>query len=355
MIRTSQTSSIAGGEDFPRWEINSSEVCARIEKVHSTIKIVVKTKNDPFFIERWIKHHARIVGSENLIVFDNMSDDPAVLSTYRGYRKQLEIIRYADFWFNLHHTYIYGELYRALAKSSDYFIFLDADEFLILIGGDEYYNDDRVVAFVKENNQYDLFPASWLSNLDWSTTKFRCGPQASDLAQNLACGKPLIRSVKLPLGYVNHNFQLSTKFFAPPFKANLFLLHLSRLFPQKRIAANVNKLIVAGIATQGESAESIARRTDITDKIMAGYVAEIRDCLALDPREEFVDVPLAPGCVEMSDGGDVTYYGEVERKLIADFIADPRQVYGLLPSDYRLKSVGAADLGRPGNLGKLYV
>jgi len=288
-------------------------------------------------------------------VFDNMSDDPATLSTYRKYHKQVEIIKFAGPWYNIHHTHIFGELYRALGKSSDYFIFLDADEFLILMSGDEYCNDDRIVAFVIENAQYDLFPSSWLFNLNWSTTKFKCGPQASDLAQNLACGKPLIRSAKLPLGYVNHNFQLSTKFFAPPFKTNLFLLHLSRLFPKKRIVANVNKLIGAGIATEGESPESIARRTDITDKIMAEYVTEIRDCLALDPRAEFVDAPLAPGCVELSDGGGVTYYGDAERKLIADFIADPRQVYGLLPHDYRLKAVDAADLGRPGNLGKLYV
>jgi|GEM_PF-1251448 len=344
----------ACGSDFPHWDSDSAEICERIARVHSPIKILLKTKNEPFFIERWIAHHAKIVGPENLIVFDNMSDDPQVLAVYRKWRREVSIARFGKFWLNIHHTYLYGDLYRALATSCDYFLFLDTDEFLILMNGDQYYRDDRIITFVEENSQYDLFPAAWLINANWSAELFSCGPQAGDLARNLACGKPLIRSDKIPTGFSNHNFQLGVRLFVPPFKANLFLLHLSHLYPRQRMAANMNKLVAAAVATPGQSPESIALRTDITDRIMAGYVDEIRDCLAAERASSGV-ATLGPGCLELSKDAAVAYYGEAERNLITDYIADPRPVYDLIGEDYRLQSAIAANLGRPGDLGKLYI
>src|SRR5262249_15922985 len=148
---------------------------------------------------------------------------------------------------------------------------------LILFENDRYYDDDRVLTFVMDNRDFDLFPATWLSNANWSSVQFDCGSQPRDLADHLACGKPLIRSTKIPRGYVNHNFQLGTSTFAPPFKTNLFLLHLARPYPEQMISTNVNKLIARGFAQRGESPQSIADRSDITDEVAAGYVREIRD------------------------------------------------------------------------------
>jgi hypothetical protein len=41
-IRTSEPSGMANGDDFPRWDVDSAEFCARIERVRSPIKIVLK-------------------------------------------------------------------------------------------------------------------------------------------------------------------------------------------------------------------------------------------------------------------------------------------------------------------------
>lgn len=117
---------MASSEDIPRWEANSAQSCARIEMVRSPLKIVLKTKNDPFFIERWITHHINIVGPENLIIFDNMSDDPEVFSTYRKYRDRIHIIQFAGPHNNLHHIPSYKKLYQSLAKSSKYVLFTAA-------------------------------------------------------------------------------------------------------------------------------------------------------------------------------------------------------------------------------------
>src|ERR1700690_1579011 len=330
MIRPLWRMAPARGDDISRWESDSAEICDRIGRVRAPIKILLKTKNEPFFIERWIAHHAKIVGPENVIVFDNMSDDPQVLAVYRKWRGEIPIVRFGlgHFCLNIHHTYLYGDLYRALAKSCDYFLSLDTDEFLVLMNDDRYYHDDRIVSFVEENSTYDLFPATWLPNANWSAELFNCGPQAVDLARNLACGKPLIRSDKIPTGFSNHTFQLGVRLFAPPFKANLFLLHLSRLNPRQRMTANMNKLVAAAVAAPGQSPETIALRTDITDPIMAGYVDEIRDCLAAERAPSGV-ASLGPGCLKLGNDGAVAYYGEAERDLITDYITDPRPVYDL--------------------------
>ncbi len=329
-------------DNFLRWEKNHAELCVRIEKVKSLIKIVLVTKNDPFFIERWIEHHMKIVGPQNLIIFDNMSEDPAVISVYRKYRNQINIVQFADRYYKLHHTRLYGELYRSLARSSEYSIFLDTDEYLILMNGDQYYDDDRILDFVRENLNYDFFPSTWLMNSNWSSSQFSCGTKACGLANNLACGKPLIRAKKIPAGYVNHNFQFSTALFVPPFKTDLFLLHLTRLFPQQRILTNLNKLVTEGVAQPGESPESVAGRSDIADGILALYVREIRECLALRGRQDLGNVALGPGCLELLPGGNVTYYGDAERKTINEFINDPNPAYDLIPDHYRLTAVSGA-------------
>lgn len=325
---------MASDDSLLHWSVNSEELCARIERTRSTVKIVLKTKNDPFFIERWIKHHAKIVGGENLIIFDNMSDDPNVLSVYRRYRERVEIVRFSGSHNDLHHSLLYKELYRSLARSSEFCVFLDTDEYLILIENDKYYDDDRIITFVSDNKAYDLFPSTWLWNANWSPVQFSCGTGAADLADKLACGKPLIRSDAIPTGYFNHNFQLSSKIFAPPFKTNLFLLHLAHLYPQQRISTNINKLISRGLARADDSPAMFAKRSDITDKVAASYVKEIRDFLALNECQNPGRSTLKPGCLELSLNQTISYYSNVERKAINDFISDPYPAYDAIANYY---------------------
>ena len=111
---------------------------------------------------------------------------------------------------------------------------------------------------------------------------------------------------------------------------------------------------MAGIAHPGETPKSIARRNDIADELLAGYVNEIRDCLVAEQRTDLGNAPLDAGCLELSAGGTIRYYGAAERKALNDFIADPTQAYDSLPRRYRLDVVGgknvdavAYSLGRP--------
>lgn len=82
-------------------------------------------------LERWIKHHQAIVGYENLIIIDNMSNDPAVIPAYEKYDGLITLFKYDTHFDLIHHSQHFPELYNALRECCDYFIFLDTDEYLI--------------------------------------------------------------------------------------------------------------------------------------------------------------------------------------------------------------------------------
>lgn len=323
------------GGGLPLWDDHRAACCRRIEQTFAPLKIVLVTKDDPFFIDRWIAHHIRIVGLDGLVILDNMSGDPRVLSVYAQYGDRLNVIRFSGPHNSAHHSVAFNELYAALASSSDYCAFIDTDEFLILIDGDRHHGGDQVLDFIMRNREHDLFPCPWLLNANWNATQFR-NLEPQHLAHLLACGKPLIRSTKFPAGYVNHNFQLGTNLFRPPFKTGLFLLHLSMLNPQQRIAANVNKLISRQLVQPGEPVEAILARDDITDEVAAFYVQEIRDCLKRVGQTGSEQIGLGPGCIELLADGRIGFFSETERTALATYIADPTHIYSLISGRYRL-------------------
>ena len=76
------------------WNEHREECCRAIAGTKATFKILLKTKDDPFLLERWISHHQRIVGPDNIIIFDNMSTNPAVLYLYEKCRDTVRVIRF---------------------------------------------------------------------------------------------------------------------------------------------------------------------------------------------------------------------------------------------------------------------
>ena len=245
-------------------------------------------------------------------------------------------MRFAGRYDVVHHSRACSDLYRAIAQSSTYCIFTDTDEFLILIDDDRYYDDHRVSNFVRRNANDSLFPTTWLINANWNDTQFN-GISENNLARLLAHGKPLIRSDLFPSGYVNHNFQLSTRLFVPPFKTNLFLLHLMQLVPRQRIVGNVNKLITLGAVQPNETPESIAERNDFANEIEALYAREIREYLRVESKGK----PAERGSsdLELLSDGTVSYFSDAVREALHAFIRDPKPIYDLIADQYQLGSI----------------
>jgi hypothetical protein len=63
------------------WVQQEQEICARIEGTPAILKILLKTKDDPFFLAQWIDHHLGIVGP-GISLF--LTTDPQILRYLRS-------------------------------------------------------------------------------------------------------------------------------------------------------------------------------------------------------------------------------------------------------------------------------
>jgi hypothetical protein len=290
-------------------------------------------------LERWIEHHCRIVEPRNILIFDNMSDDPQVLSIYDQH-PEVFVVRFTGFHNNVHRVGLFGDLYSALRDSSQFFVFLDTDEFLTLIEGDHYHPDGSILEFLQSDPLPQVFPGTWLYNTNWIANQFISGTTPEYLSSGLAWGKPVLRS-NAPLdGYLNHNIQLDRTLFPARIRTNLFVLHLANLSPQQRIASNINKLIARGFAQPADTAEAISQYTldGVSDANIVQYVSEIRRLLPMRAQLEAKQGTLRPGCIELSPDGRIIYYSELERQSLLAFIVDPMPVYAAALRDFSAKA-----------------
>jgi hypothetical protein len=125
-------------EALPIWERDKTEICSVIARHKASFKIILKTKDEPRRLARWLDHHAGIVGVGNLIIFDNMSSDQDVLRIYEQLYGKCPIIRYGGFQDMLHQRRVNDSLYEALAQSCAYSTLIDTDEFLTLYDGERF-------------------------------------------------------------------------------------------------------------------------------------------------------------------------------------------------------------------------
>jgi hypothetical protein len=328
---------------YYRWDTQGEQARRAIAAAPAFFKILLKTKDDPFFLERWILHHQRIVGPGNLVIFDNMSTHPDVLRVYERYRDTVLVLGFQGEYTSLQDVSRCPDLYEALGRSTRFFIFLDTDEFLILIDNDRYYDDESLADFLREQGESDALPATWLLNTERSAVRFRCGKNFDELADGVAFGKPILRPKAGLRGSILHNILVSPVLFSAPFKTNFFVLHLKNLMPAQRIAVNVTKLVAAGFADPGESVESICGRDleGVTNWSAIRFISEIRALISVADREP-PSHPLGAGCLELRDDHTIQYYGETERALVQALIRDPVSSYlkAILRTKHRLEKEG---------------
>lgn len=227
---------------LPVWEKDHADFLRRLRSRRAPLKIVLKVKDDTFFLERWIEHHGAIVGPQNLVVFDNMSTLPGMGEIYERWDGALNLIRFGGFHNRLHRVGEFPELYSALQASADHFVFLDSDEYLVHIDADRRVHRGPVLLDLLARTRSGVLPGSWLENVQGCENRFWYDIRQDHVMTGLRSGKPIIASSVPVSGMINHNRQIDKSCYDRNVVANFFVLHLKRLSVRQRIATNLHKL-----------------------------------------------------------------------------------------------------------------
>lgn len=304
------------------WNDERGAAVQAIKSTASPFKVLLKTKDDAYFLDKWIRHHASIVGLENLIIFDNDSQDPAVDAVFAKFANSLLTIRYHGFHNDLHDCEKSADLYGALKDSCRYFQFLDSDEFLILVRGHRWYADDVILRYLQHHDGAHVIPSPWLYCTPRFQDLFKFGKNEYDLINDIRWGKPVIRSDLKMSGLINHNIQIAKRHYSDRIPTGLFVLHLAHLSPRKRIASNMRKLIARTFLSPGESVDGALKKdlANVQDNNIRLYISEIVRLRNMpEPSDEDVS-SLGPSHIRIRPDSVVEYFSDVELLLMCRYL-----------------------------------
>lgn len=257
--------------------------------VDTVLKIVLKVKDEPVLLERWITYHAAAVGLSNLVIMDCGSQDPAHLAILERYKHDLLVLGYPHYYDQMHGVGRNRPLYYWLSRNARYVTVMDADEFLLGLDGDSI-SPHHAVSLLRHADE-PAFAPTWLTNhsppadaggqILWSEPiTFLSG--ADSLRYGTVQGKSVARSTMLfDIGYVGHNLHLpkvSAKFTERSF-GRLFQFHLSHLgetIQRERLAKHIRArgVLPAEVVEEGAIAAFLRGRLsgEPLDLIAAYYV-----------------------------------------------------------------------------------
>lgn len=298
------------------WKKDREEICSTIVANKALFKIIVKVKNDPKGLDKWIEHYSTIVDSKDLIIFDNMSDDLDAIEYYNRLAGDFNIFRFDGFQDHIHNTQIFIDLYEALSKSSCYFAFFDIDERLMLFEDGGHVSGKLIAPFLEKHDHVDVFPATWLDNAIGSSTIFFCGTAVSKLEWGVMWGKPIVKSDISFDPIMIHNIQLDQSKYSANTPLNLVCLHLKNLDPAQRVRVNITKLVGQGVISQPDEIYPLLDSLDrsLYQPNILMYFDEIRRMSqdALSPVTR-----LSKGYFEIEPDGNIRCFSGVESEILS--------------------------------------
>lgn len=274
-----------GAAGLLHWPDDAGAIAAAVARRPAVLKIVLKTRNDPWLLAGWIAHHAAIVGPENLVIADNLSDDPGVLDTLRGAAREGAVVfRFAGFHNHLHDSARFGPLHAALAEAARWRLLVDTDERLVWLERGRWLADDSLPARLPPAPAGGAaLPGLLLPGLPGEAWRVELPEPGPPLVGVVAWGKPAVAGPVLPPGLRCHNIQHPAALFAGGAAPRLALLHLNRLLPGRTLATSHQKLVARGFCAPKSRPETVAQRAPATvlDPTIRRILREMR--LVLHP------------------------------------------------------------------------
>jgi len=213
-------------------------------------KIILKTKNEDDLIDIWIRYYSKMVGKENLVIFDNNSTSQKVLDVYKEHDIETIPIKSP----NSIHPYRYNKIfYDELFMSCDWFSILDTDEFLCVYKNEIFSAEG--VSELLESSDKQVLGSIWLDHMHVSDSReyfkvnqvpYVCSPE-----HNKKHGKAIYKTSYSDIRNINnygHNVCCKDTFV----DSGLFLLHVDRTNPEIRIKNCLDMAIVNTIEKHPE-------------------------------------------------------------------------------------------------------
>lgn len=284
-----------------------------------TFRIVLKTKNEPELVEKWIEHHIRIVGADNIVIFDNMSEDEDVLAVYQKYFGKVAIFQFSEFHDYIHHTTKFPVLHAALKSSAIFYTIFDSDEFLYFYDKGRFCADTSLVRKLANLSPKRSVPTVWLYTAPGYERRPMCSGRPA-FVDGLTWGKTIFRSDAHLSGLVSHNCQLpAAEFMQPSPVRGFFLFHLALLSPKQRIRANMAKLVAAGLAAPDASVAAVLAN-DPDGRNM--YVRQIRQLRAAEEPVTSDQDPIPATVIALLQDGTAVFASPSEQVRFNSFVAD---------------------------------
>jgi len=210
---------------------------------NTQLKIVLKVKDEPQLIVKWIEYHASIVGYENLLILNCGSRDSKFLEILEEYKSKIIIFDYEAYYDYIHSIPLNVHFYAFLKKNCRYFTVLDADEFIVG------YKDGNLsrsgVIDILESGDENVYAGTWITNSKYLPTT-QCGsidfnsPIAfslnhESLIDGTIRGKATIKtSIVSKIIHAGHNLAVSDVVaqVTPGSFGKLFILHIVNPNPE---------------------------------------------------------------------------------------------------------------------------
>lgn len=227
---------------------------------NTILKIILKAKDEPELIEKWISHHSSIVGYHNIIILDCGSEDEGYIKLLSKYKNKIIILDYKKYYDYIHSVNANTSFFKLISDNCKYVTILDADEFLFGLK-DGLFSGSCVCDILKNSSEF-IHAGIWINNykapevnlgkIDWSKP-IDFDISVNSLKNGAFSGKSIIKSSKIfeskHLGHNMHVYEV-LKNLSPRSFGEIFIFHVSTLslsISKERIFKHLSKKNVASI------------------------------------------------------------------------------------------------------------
>lgn len=309
---------------YLQWPDDKAKICDQVRGDKRFLKLVTKVKNEGESLQDWLEFHTDAAQNYGIIIFDNGSTDELTWELYEQYRDHIQVFNFGVNHNLIHDVSVFSELYSSLRDSSDFYAFIDADEFV--------YFTDGVICTKKPllNSSLPLdgsvYFGFWAINYPGNKDIFYISDVGNRFSASLKGGKPLLHSSVNIRGFVNHNVQLSEYMPEVIPRGGVIICHMTKLNKERRIKINRQKIMAHKLIETDKEIDEVLKSGNIFgyEGPLLTYLKEIIECQKTDWKELYSP---PPGCFKIGVDGRIIYADKSAKEQMFEFVESCQNVW----------------------------